>query len=249
MSIRTALVTGGAKRIGRAICLELAAKEYAVLIHYRHSKEDAEATRNECLKSGARMAEIIDCDLAIQDQRSGLIERAYEVNGQLDLLVNSASMFEYDTAQTFTAGDFHEHLHTNFLAPVELTLALHRIGKKAHVVTLLDQKIFNLNTDYMTYTLSKLASHSAIRYLAQCCAPVLRVNAVAPGVSLVSGSMTEDEFVNSQKIAALGKSSTPSDIAAAVAMLETCSAITGQTIAVDGGQHLRPRARDVAFAE
>lgn len=118
---------------------------------------------------------------------------------------------------------------------------------RAHVVTILDQKVFNLNIDYMTYTLSKLASHASIRYLAQCCAPVLRVNAIAPGLTLASADMNDEAFANAHKVAALDMSSTPQDITSAVILLESIPSITGQTIVVDGGQHLVPRTRDVAF--
>ena len=163
-------------------------------------------------------------------------------------------MFEYDDAKTFTEAKFHEHLQSNYLAPLEFTMELFRLlnglkKERAHVVTVLDQKVFNLNTDYMTYTLSKLAGHSSIRYLAQCCAPTLRVNAVAPGITLASSDMSENIFEKAHKYAALDSSSTPQDIAAAIIMLDSAPAITGQTIAVDGGQHLLPRARDVAFEE
>jgi NAD(P)-dependent dehydrogenase (short-subunit alcohol dehydrogenase family) len=136
-------------------------------------------------------------------------------------------------------------------------MALHRhyleqhsqaAGTRAgHVVTLLDQKLENLNIDYLSYTLAKLGSGASIRYLAQCCAPHLRVNAISPGVTLLSGDMTPAEFERSQKIAALGQSSTPQDIAMAVLMLDDALAVTGQTLLVDGGQHLVPRQRDVAF--
>jgi NAD(P)-dependent dehydrogenase (short-subunit alcohol dehydrogenase family) len=176
----------------------------------------------------------------------------------LHLIVNNASLFAYDQAASFTPANFEQHLQTNFIAPVELTMALHRhhsqrqspagqVMERGHVVTLLDQKLENLNTDYLSYTLAKLGSGASIRYLAQCCAPLLRVNAISPGVSLVSGDMTPAEFESAQKIAALGQSSTPQDIAMAVLMLDQAVAVTGQTLLVDGGQHLVPRERDVAF--
>jgi FolB domain-containing protein len=244
MKEKIVLVTGGARRIGRAICLQLASHGYRVIIHYRSSKEEAKNTRQACLAAGASMAEILHGDLSDLEARSQLLSQAIDLTGEIDLLVNSASMFEYDTAQTFDSRFFNNHLQTNFLAPVELTMSLHQLltskNKKAHVVTLLDQKVFNLNTDYASYTLAKLASQSSIRYLAQCCAPTLRVNAIAPGVSATSGSMTEGDFLKAQKIAALGASSTPEDIASAVYLLDNSPAITGQTLVVDGGQHLLP---------
>ncbi|MBH2017962.1 SDR family oxidoreductase [Polaromonas sp.] len=252
---RTALVTGGGKRIGRAICLRLASEGYGVVIHYLNSEVDAKKTRDDCLEAGASMARIICSDLSNPQDRSVLIDRATEMAGPVNLLVNSASLFNYDDAKMFSQERLEDHLQTNYLAPVELTMAMHRIASHSkldslsHVVTLLDQKLFNLNTDYMTYTLAKLACHSSIRYLAQCCAPVLRVNAIAPGITFVSGEMNPEEFNKAHRIAALGQSNTADDIAASVLLLDRVSSITGQTIIVDGGQHLIPRARDVAFEE
>ena len=250
---RVALVTGGAKRIGRAICLELAAQGYDILIHYRDSYAEAKETRLACLAAGAKTVNFIACDLSESRGRAMLISSALSLAGKLDLLVNNASLFAYDSASTFTPGSLEQHLQTNYLAPVELSMALFQQcsqrGQKSHVVTLLDQKIHNLNTDYVSYTLAKLASHSSIRYLAQCCAPVLRVNAVAPGVSLISGKMKEHDFSRAHKMAALGQSNSPGDIAAAILMLDKSPAITGQTLTVDGGQHLLPRGRDVAYQE
>lgn len=248
---RIALVTGGAKRMGRAICLQLAAQGYGLVIHYWKSQEEANQTRADCLSAGAAFAETVCGDLSNSLFRAGLIKQVTNKVGRIDLLVNSASLFEYDDASSFRSERFAAHLQSNYLAPVELTMALHQqmlaSASQAHVVTLLDQKVFNLNTDYMSYTLAKLASHAAIRYLAQCCAPVLRVNAIAPGVTLVSGDMSATDFVKAHEIAALGRSSTPDDIAASVLFLDASCAITGQTLAVDGGQHLVPRGRDVAF--
>lgn len=250
---RTALVTGGAKRIGRAICLQLAAHGYGLVIHYFTSQQDARQTQIDCLSAGAAFAEVVCGDLSDAVFRAGLIQQVTTSVGRIDLLVNSASLFEYDDVGSFTPQRFAAHLQSNYLAPVELTLALQRqtqeAAAQAHVVTLLDQKIFNLNTDYTSYTLAKLASHASIRYLAQCCAPALRVNAIAPGVTLVSGDMSATDFDKAHGIAALGRSSTPEDIAAAVLFLDTSGAITGQTLAVDGGQHLVPRGRDVAFGD
>lgn len=250
---KIALITGGSRRLGRAICVRLASEGYGILIHYLRSQDEALRTRDACMDAGAPLAEIIQCDLGDGAQRAGLISRAIDKAGRLDLLVNSASMFQYDDAGSFTDQTMEAHLQTNYLAPVELTMALYRAsqikndGNFVHVVTLLDQKIVNLNIDYMSYTLAKLASHSSIRYLAQCCAPHLRVNAVAPGVTLISGEMDATDFAKAHQIAALGRSSTSGDIAEAILMLDRAPAMTGQTIIVDGGQHLIPRGRDVAF--
>lgn len=250
--MRLALVTGGGKRIGRGIALELARQGYGVLVHYRASADEANLVVRECERLGAPFAAVLHADFSDPYERAGFMTRACAIApGNIDLLVNSASAFEYDDPKTFTADKLQAHLATNFIAPVEFTMQLHSISSaaavRAHSVVLLDQKVFNLNTDYTTYTIAKLACHSSIRFLAQCCAPWVRVNGVAPGVTLVSGDMTAQEFGQAHRVAALGKSSTVGDIASAVLMLDQALAVTGQTIAVDGGQHLIPRARDVAF--
>lgn len=248
-----AVITGGATRIGRAICLRLAACGYGLVIHYRQSHAAAVQTRADCLCVGAAGVDTLYADLADPQARAGFISAVTALAGPVSLLVNSASLFDYDNAASFSAARLMAHLHTNFLAPVELTMALYHSTRAGHcdgvphVVTLLDQKVLNLNPDYMSYTLAKLASHASIGYLAQCCAPVLRVNALAPGVTLPSGHMDADAFNQAHTIAALGRSSTPEDIANAVLLLDQSPAITGQTLAVDGGQHLIGRTRDVAF--
>ena len=255
---RVSLVTGGAQRLGRQICLALAERSDTVVIHYKTSAQEAARTRDDCLAAGAAAAFTVRADLAATADRATLVDAVLRLTGDLHLIVNNASLFEYDQAASFSPANFEQHLQTNFIAPVELTMALHRhhsqrqapagpVMERGHVVTLLDQKLENLNTDYLSYTLAKLGSGASIRYLAQCCAPYLRVNAIGPGVTLVSGDMTPAEFERSQKIAALGQSSTPQDIAMAVLMLDQAVAVTGQTLLVDGGQHLVPRERDVAF--
>lgn len=252
---RVSLVTGGARRLGRALCLALARRGDTVVIHFKDSQADALRTRADCLAAGAREVFTVQADLADAGARQRLVDQAISLAGDLHLIVNNASLFEYDNAASFEPGRFEAHLQTNLIAPVELTMALHRhhlkgqSARRGHVVTLLDQKIENLNVDYLSYTLGKLASGASIRFLAQCCAPCLRVNAIAPGVTLVSGDMTSEAFEKSSRIAALGQSSTPADIAAALLMLDELGAVTGQTLLVDGGQHLIPRGRDVAFED
>lgn len=249
---RLALVTGAGRRIGREIALTLAAKGYDVVVHYKASREEAESVRLACLAAGASFAYTLCCDLTERSSRSELLSRAGVLAGRpVDLLVNSASIFNYDTAESFSMGGLEEHLEVNFIAATDLTLRLYAAHKQAgtvgHSITLLDQKVENLNPDYLSYTLSKLAAKASIRMLAQSCAPSIRVNAISPGVTLVSGDMGEQEFEKAHRVAALGQSSTARDIADAVLMLDLARAVTGQSIAVDGGQHLVPLARDVAF--
>lgn len=249
------LVTGAARRIGRAIALRYAAEGWAVALHYRNSEAEAHRVRDELLAAGAPAVHLVQADLAQQPDRRRLIEEVLAAAGRLDALVNSAAAFDYDTALDATAAGLERHLQTNFVAPTELTLLWAQARERENlegaglVVTLLDQKLENLNPDYCTYTLSKLAAGASIRFLAQTCAPWLRVNAVSPGVTLPSEDMADSLFQKASTVAALGRSSRPEDIAQAVWSLQAMSAVTGQTLVVDGGQHLVPRRRDVAFAE
>lgn len=252
---RLALVTAASRRIGKAIALRLAREGYSLALHYRSNRSEAQVTMRECIAAGAHEVEIYEADLGTASERVNLLAAVLSEFSEIDLLVNNASRFEYDTALTTDPATLEAHLSTNYLCPVELTLALyqHRKGAgsvhPAHVVTLLDQKIDNLNPDYCSYTLAKLASASSIRFLAQACAPVLRVNAVSPGLTLLSGDMSEASFEQAKSVAALGQTNSADDVAEAVWQLERMTACTGQILTVDGGQHLVPRRRDVAFEE
>lgn len=252
---RVALVTGGAKRLGFAIASRLAQEGYEIGLHYYTSSQAAAQARQELLALGAPAVHLLPTNLAEPAQRQQLLSEHLRHAGQLDLLVCSAAVFDYDHAGTSSPEALARHVQTNFMAPVELITAWAQYQAKAapdetgHAVVLLDQKLQNLNPDYYSYTLSKLALGASIRFLAQSCAPYLRVNAVSPGVTLASSDMEDVVFQRASQVAALGKSSAPGDIADAVWMLDTLDAVTGQTLVVDGGQHLIPRRRDVAFAE
>ncbi len=184
-------------------------------------------------------------------------------------LVNNASLFQYDVATSFSYASLDTHMRTNVAAPLLLARELHKAlaaaagpdgaGKAAEksaekaaeprgvVINLLDQKLDNLNPDFLSYTLSKAALQTATVQLAQALAPRLRVVGVAPGITLVSGEQSEQSFRRAHRVTPLGQSSTPEDIAQAVAYLAQARAVTGTTLYVDGGQHLMPLARDVMF--
>ena len=252
---RVALVTGAAKRLGLEISKRLADDGFEVVLHYRSSHDQALTARNLLLAMGAPEVHLISADLSQAGESERLLMETEKSVGQLDLLVCNAATFEYDHALSATSSSLAQHVQTNFLSPVELVTrwaqirALNAKNEAAHAVVLLDQKLSNLNPDYYSYTVSKLALGACIRFLAQSCSPWLRVNAVSPGVTLTSGDMTSSEFHAATRVAALGMSSTPRDIANAVWSLNEMSAVTGQTLIVDGGQHLVPRRRDVAFDE
>ncbi len=246
---RVALVTGAGRRIGRVIALGLARAGWDVAVHYRSSAAEAGAVAAEIIALGRR-AVALQADLADEAAVRELLPRAAQALGQVHCVVNNASLFDYDNADDFSFARLDAHMHANLGAPLLLARALHAATPEAGqavVINLLDQKLYNLNPDFLSYTLSKAALHTATTMLAQQLAPQLRVVGVAPGLTMVSGDQTEAGFANAHQQTPLGRSSTPEDIADAVVYAATARALTGTTLLVDGGQHLRPLPRDVMF--
>jgi NAD(P)-dependent dehydrogenase (short-subunit alcohol dehydrogenase family) len=256
-----ALVTGAARRIGRVITLELAHHGWDLVLHCRGgatSLADAQATADEARACGAQ-ARVLTADLAIEDACEALVPAAVAAFGRLDAVVNNASQFEYDSVASFSARTMDSAWRSNTAPAVILARALHAhlrdqaaaqpeaAPRTGCVVNLLDQKLVNPNPDYFSYTLSKAALAEATVMLAQALAPLLRVCAVSPGVTLISGSMNEAEFDAAHRLTPLQRSSTPQDIARAVRFLLESPAITGHNLIVDGGQHLQGQSRDVLF--
>jgi NAD(P)-dependent dehydrogenase (short-subunit alcohol dehydrogenase family) len=246
---RVALVTGAGRRLGRAIALGLAAAGWDVAVHYRSSEGEARETA-AAIEALGRRAALLQCDLADEAAARGLVARTVEALGPLGCVVNNASLFEYDNATGFSPALLAAHMQANVAAPVLLAQALHAAtpaGGQAAVINLLDQKLYNLNPDFLSYTLSKAALHTATTMLAQALAPTVRVVGVAPGITMVSGDQSADGFAQAHQATPLGRSSTPQDIADAVVYLASARALTGTTLLVDGGQHLVPLPRDVMF--
>lgn len=244
-----ALVTGGARRIGRAIALELAARGWDIAVHCHRSRDEAEEVAGQIRALGRRAA-VLQADLADEAATGGLIAACTAALGTPTCLVNNASLFQYDVATSFSYGSLDTHMRTNVAAPLLLSRELHRAlpdDARGVVINLLDQKLDNLNPDFLSYTLSKAALQTATMQLAQALAPRLRVVGVAPGITLVSGDQSGGGFKRAHRMTPLGQSSTPDDIAQAVAYLAEARAVTGTTLYVDGGQHLMPLARDVMF--
>lgn len=246
---KVALVTGAAKRIGRAIALELARRGWDIGLHYRDSEQDAQSAAAEIMALG-RKAVLLKCDLSIESEVKMLLARAIEQLGPVNCVVNNASIFEFDSVGSFSMAQLDAHMHANVAAPIFLAQALFEAtpnNAQAVVINLLDQKLFNPNPDFLSYTLSKAALHNATILLAQALAPRVRVVGIAPGITLVSGDQSAEDFAKAHTATPLGKSSTPDDIAAAVCFMAEASAVTGTTLLVDGGQHLFPLQRDVMF--
>jgi NAD(P)-dependent dehydrogenase (short-subunit alcohol dehydrogenase family) len=246
---QVALVTGAGKRIGRAIALGLARAGWDVAVHYRASEREAGETL-DAIRALGRNGCLLQADLANEAEVRELPARAARALGRVTCVVNNASLFEYDSATTFSPQLLASHMQANLAAPLLLAQALHAAtpqGSQAVVINLLDQKLYNLNPDYLSYTLSKAALQTATTMLAQALAPTVRVVGVAPGITLVSGDQSEDGFAKAHAVTPLGRSSTPDDIADAVVYAATARALTGTTLLVDGGQHLVPLVRDVMF--
>ncbi len=246
---KVALVTGAAKRIGRSIALALAHEGWDIVVHYRASVEEAQATVKDIQACGRR-AVALQCDLADEASVRALLPRAIGMLGPVCCVVNNASLFSYDCVDDFSSATLDVHMHTNLAAPVLLAHALHAATPEttqAVVINLLDQKLFNPNPDFLSYTLSKSALHSATTMLAQALAPRVRVVGLAPGITMVSGDQTAEGFAKAHAQTPLGKSSTPDDIAKAVCFLAEAQAVTGTTLIVDGGQHLLSSPRDIMF--
>lgn len=251
-SVPVVLITGAAKRIGRHIALNMAQRGWDIVVHYHRSAEDAAQVVAEIVQLGRR-AIAVQADLGSVDQVKKIVPQVLNQLGRLDCIVNNASLFEADSVNDFSQACLDKHMHANLMAPIMLAQALHASlpadapAGIASVINILDQKLFNLNPDYLSYTLSKAALQTATTTLAQALAPKLRVVGIAPGLSMVSGDQSETDFLAAHKVTPLGRSSTPEDIAEAVCYVAAARAITGTTILVDGGQHLIPTQRDVMF--
>lgn len=244
------LVTGAAKRLGREIALALAKGGWRVAVHYRSSEQDAIETVAACASIQGDSA-LFATDLSNETALKALLPRVIERFGQVDAVVNSASAFEQDDAATFSFASLEKHLRSNTAAPILLAQALHThlASRQAHgvVVNLLDQKLWNQNPDFLSYTLSKAALEAANTMLAMALAPLVRVVGVAPGLTLTSHLLSDAQFEALHKLSPLGRSSTPADVAATVKFALENQSITGTTLLVDGGQHLMKFERDFSL--
>ena len=244
------LVTGAAKRLGREIALALAAGGWQVAVHYRSSEADAMKTVADCARlSGGSAA--FEADLSEEAAVRGLLPRVAAHFGRVDAVVNNASTFEHDSAASFGFASLDKHLHSNTGAAILLARALHEHlsarNASGAVVNLLDQKLWNQNPDFFSYTLSKAALEAAGTMLALALAPQVRVVGVAPGLTLTSHLLSDAQFEARHQLSPLGRSSTPADVAATVKFALENASITGTTVLVDGGQHLMKFERDFSL--
>ena len=237
---RAALVTGAAQRIGRAIALALAADGWAVAVHYRASRAPAEALVAEIARSGGR-AVSLDADLADEAAVARLVPRAAAALGPLGCLVNNASSFENDTAATADRASWDAHLEVNLRAPFVLMqgfAAQLPASAAGAVINLLDQRVWNLTPYFISYTVSKAGLWTLTQSMALALAPRIRVNGIGPGPTLPSPRQSAAQFARQCASVPLRRGATPGEIADAVRFILAAPSLTGQMIALDGGQHL-----------
>lgn len=234
------LVTGAAARIGRAIALDLGRHGWAVAVHYHRSAGAAAEVAAEIASHGGASV-TLDADLGREEECLSLVRRAGDALGPLTCLINNASVFEYDTAASATQDSWRRHFETNTWAPLALTQQLvSQLPDGAHgnVINLLDQRVWNLTAEFISYTASKSALWTLTRTLALALAPRVRVNGIGPGPALASARQSETEFAAQSSATPLGRGTSPAEICAAVRFILDAPAMTGQMIALDGGQHL-----------
>lgn len=245
---RVALVTGGARRIGAAIARMLAADGWRVVIHCNASRAEAESLAAE-LGHGAF---VVAADLAQQAGIEAVVPTIVEQAGGLDLVVNNASAFRYDDIATLTWDSLHAHLTPNLVAPLFLVRDLARLPAGPYeriAVNILDEKVENVNPDFLSYTASKVALAGMTQTLAMACAGTVRVNGIAPGLTLRSGKQTDEAFARGWRATPLGRGPMPEEIATAVAFVVATRSFSGQVLVLDGGIGLVKRTRDVAFED
>ena len=253
---RTVLVTGAALRLGREIALALAAAGWQVAVHFRASEQDAIETVAACARLSGVSANF-DADFEDEAAVRALLPRVVAHFGSVDAVVNSASLFAHDDTASFGFASMERHLRSNTGAPILLAQALHaHLQERAAtgepdvqgaVVNLLDQKLWNQNPDFLSYTLSKAALEAAGTMLAMALAPRVRVIGVAPGLTLTSHLLDDEKFAALHALSPLGRSSTAEDVASAVRFALENRSITGTTLLVDGGQHLMKFERDFSL--
>lgn len=236
----TVLITGSARRIGRAIALDLARRGWQVCVHFRKSSAEADAVVAEIEAAGGR-AVALCADLAVEADVATLVPRCREALGAPTCLINNASEFLVDTVSTTTPETWDTHLDINLKAPVFLAQSLFLNlpdGHGGNVINIIDQRVWKLTPDFFSYTISKAGLWTATRTLAQALAPRVRVNAVGPGPVLKSIHQTDLDFAREGQATLLGRGPSPEEIAAAVQFILASPSLTGQMIALDGGQHL-----------
>lgn len=246
---KTVLVTGAAKRLGRAIALDLAAAGWNVAIHYHGSVEEAEATAAEARALGVRAA-TFKANLSREEDTAQLVARAAGEMGPLTALINSASLFENDDWQSASRASWDAHMEINLRAPFLLSQNFARqVTGTGAIVNIIDQRVLKPTPQFISYSLSKAGLYWLTTTLAQALGPHIRVNAVGPGPTMRNARQSEADFARQRDATILKRGAEPGDVAGAVRYLLEADAVTGQMLAVDGGQHLIWQTPDVRVSE
>ncbi|MGQ2990895.1 MAG: SDR family oxidoreductase [Brevundimonas sp.] len=243
------LITGAARRVGAGLARRLAADGLRVAVHHRGGATEAEQVVADIRASGGD-AQTFAADLSVSAERTALIADVISAFGRLDVLVNNASTFAYDTLETMTDQDWDAHIADNLTAPVMLARDFARaLGTGGHgvVINILDQKVLAPNPDFFSYTAGKIGLAGLTQTMALALAPRIRVMGVAPGLLLPSGAQTQDDFERAWVDTPLGLGPTLDDLARTIRYILDTPSLTGRILAVDGGESLVRRARDVAF--
>lgn len=250
--MRTALVTGAGHRLGRAMALALGQRGFAVGVHYNASRDAAEEVVR-AIAAGGGKAQHFRADLSKEAEVGDLVAKVSAALGPLSLLVNSASLFEHDDIDTMTRASWDAHFGVNLRAPARLSQDFAKQaphGADALIVNLLDQRVLKPTPQFLSYSASKAALFAMTKTLAQALGPRgVRVNGIGPGPTMRNARQTESDFRRQNEATVLGRGAEPADIVAALAYLIDARAVTGQMIAVDGGQHLAWMTPDVLVNE
>jgi NAD(P)-dependent dehydrogenase (short-subunit alcohol dehydrogenase family) len=248
---KTALVTGAAKRLGRAIALDLARHGWNVVIHYNNSEKEARATEADARTAGVKAA-LLRADLSKEAETQTLVSRATAELGPLTALINSASIFENDDWYSADRASWDKHMETNLRAPFVLAQSFARQVPRdggGAIVNVIDQRVLKPTPQFVSYSVSKAALYWLNTTLAQALAPRIRVNAVGPGPTMRNERQSAADFNRQREATLLGRGAEPQDICDAVRYLIEAANVTGQFLAVDGGQHLIWQTPDVAVRE
>ncbi len=246
-AVLTALVTGGSRRIGRAISLDLAAHGFAVAIHCHNSRGEADALKAE-IEANRGRAEVIEADLTDRAALGGVVASAAKALGPVGLLVNNASIFEEDTSSDFGWEVWDRHFAVHLEAPAMLSRSFAAALPPRHhglIVNIIDQRVWKLTPRHFSYTLSKSALWTLTRTMAQALAPTIRVNAIGPGPTLANSRQQPEDFEAQTDALILKRGPALEDFGATIRYLWGARSVTGQMIAIDGGQHLAWRTPDV----